>query len=438
MSELEALERNRIIGENIRKYRLEKGLTQEEVATGLCSVAQLSKVETGKSSVKPALLKGIANRLSVSVEQLQSNGDGQEEVRELLEMSMNAMMANHVERSLEYARTAILKSKGKHLDLYIRAVWYENHALIRASRFWEAIERFEGVFAEQLPLDLIEQTCLYLELGRAHARVGNMEHAFSCYLKGEEIYQGIAEDLKDLDIMRITSGLARAHFEMRNYPTALRYIRVAKRLAVADEQLVFELYCTNIEANNLLSMGEREQAEQLYLHALEGFQKLTLIAHVATVQNNLGDLYLIYKEYGDAQQYFQRAFQNFELVDNRFGQCETLLNLAEVALRDGNTSKAQIHCDHVAAIHTRSAVGHMYLARMHRLLGRSFLAQGRWNTGLEEFEQSLQVYEEHRAYFEAYEVAIELANVLYERNEVRAVEFYRKAIFCDRKCGSFR
>ena len=59
------------LGSNLRKYRLERGLTQEDLAakTGLNSV-YISYLESGKRGATTHSLKKIAKALDVSMEEL--------------------------------------------------------------------------------------------------------------------------------------------------------------------------------------------------------------------------------------------------------------------------------------------------------------------------------------------------------------------------------
>ncbi|MGZ4164333.1 MAG: helix-turn-helix domain-containing protein, partial [Tumebacillaceae bacterium] len=104
-------ERNKIIGENLRKYRLLKGLTQDELAEGICSISQLSKIENGKTYVKRALLKQMAERLSVTIERIESTDALQEELSDTLQLAKDAFTTTNYDKAYELVSDVIRKGE---------------------------------------------------------------------------------------------------------------------------------------------------------------------------------------------------------------------------------------------------------------------------------------------------------------------------------------
>jgi transcriptional regulator with XRE-family HTH domain len=61
------------IGEKIRAIRIKKGLTQIELAQGICTPSMVSQIESNKARPSYAILSAIANRLEVSLDTLLSD-----------------------------------------------------------------------------------------------------------------------------------------------------------------------------------------------------------------------------------------------------------------------------------------------------------------------------------------------------------------------------
>ena len=60
-----------MVGENIRKYRIEKGMTQIELANAVhISTPMMCQIERGTKSVSFNLAKEIAKVLEISIEML--------------------------------------------------------------------------------------------------------------------------------------------------------------------------------------------------------------------------------------------------------------------------------------------------------------------------------------------------------------------------------
>lgn len=53
------------LGETIRRLRVEHGLTQSELAAGVCTKAAISAMETGKIAPSLAMMYALAERLDV-------------------------------------------------------------------------------------------------------------------------------------------------------------------------------------------------------------------------------------------------------------------------------------------------------------------------------------------------------------------------------------
>jgi tetratricopeptide (TPR) repeat protein len=80
------------LGKRIRKLRVERGMSQEEVATPAFTAAYMSHVEHGKRRPSHEALSHIAERLEVTVEQLLSGRDPHEDLR--LEIEIQAAFAD--------------------------------------------------------------------------------------------------------------------------------------------------------------------------------------------------------------------------------------------------------------------------------------------------------------------------------------------------------
>jgi HTH-type transcriptional regulator, quorum sensing regulator NprR len=77
-----------MVGQRIRYYRKTKGLTQEELAQGICSVSYLSKIEKGDAKSSEEVINLLCERLGISPEEVDES--------KILEMlnEWNMMMVN--------------------------------------------------------------------------------------------------------------------------------------------------------------------------------------------------------------------------------------------------------------------------------------------------------------------------------------------------------
>ncbi|MFE1246152.1 tetratricopeptide repeat protein [Fictibacillus sp. NPDC058756] len=77
-----------MVGQRIRYYRKTKGLTQEELAQGICSVSYLSKIEKGDAKSSEEVINMLCERLGISPEDVDES-----KVLEMLN-EWNMMMVN--------------------------------------------------------------------------------------------------------------------------------------------------------------------------------------------------------------------------------------------------------------------------------------------------------------------------------------------------------
>jgi len=57
-------------GQQIKQLRSERKMTQKELAKGVCSQAELSKIENGKTMPTIDLVQRLSQKLHISMEQL--------------------------------------------------------------------------------------------------------------------------------------------------------------------------------------------------------------------------------------------------------------------------------------------------------------------------------------------------------------------------------
>ncbi|MGA4722271.1 tetratricopeptide repeat protein [Fictibacillus nanhaiensis] len=84
-----------MVGQRIRYYRKTKGLTQEELAQGICSVSYLSKIEKGDAKSSEEVINLLCERLGISPEEVDES--------KILEMlnEWNMMMSDRMFKEAE-------------------------------------------------------------------------------------------------------------------------------------------------------------------------------------------------------------------------------------------------------------------------------------------------------------------------------------------------
>jgi tetratricopeptide (TPR) repeat protein len=421
-------ERNRLIGENLRKYRLLKGLTQDELAEGLCSVSQLSKVENGKTYLKRTILKEMANRLGVTVERIESQDALLEELSETLQLARDSQTAGNRPKALEMAQNVFLRGQefGYH-ELAGESLHLACFLLNEMNRSEEVIETINRAFADNLPLTDNQRLMFMYQLGFAFENSGNLMAAYDTYCRAESEVDEVDGDPETR--YKIYYGLARRHFIMRNNRAAMRYFEKAEQVSLTMSRHLWRIRATLMKATMLKRMGDYKKAEALFVDVLKEAQDNQFLFEVGIVNNNMGCLYLERGEYGQASSHLNRALKVYEILKSDYYMCDTMLHLALLRYQEREFDHALELIDQLLAI-TDLLPKQTYLekAKAMQLIGWIKRDRGEFEGYITQLEKALKVYDENRVVYETCEVAKELAEALYKNNDSRAVEMYRKAV----------
>ncbi|KEO82375.1 helix-turn-helix domain-containing protein [Tumebacillus flagellatus] len=421
-------ERNRLIGENLRKYRLLKGLTQDELAEGLCSVSQLSKVENGKTYLKRTILKEMANRLGVTVERIESEDALLEELSETLQLAKDSRTAGNLTKALEFVEQVVERARAfEYPELLLQGIQLQCSLLNTINEREKVIQIVHDVLSDDLPLTAEDRLFFHLEVGLAYEHSGHLSAAYDSYCRADQeidLVQGNYETR-----YRVYYSLSRSHLAMNNNRTALRYAEKAEMVATEIKRHLWRLRASGLRATVLHRLEVYELAEQLFLETLQEAQDNQFLLDVLILNNNLGCMYLDIGKNGQAFSYLNRALKVSEILNHQQFMCDSLLHLAELYFRNGESKQAIQQIQRVLELSSQiPKQTYQERAKAHRILGWVKKSEGDFEGYITQMENALNICDENFVVFEAYEMAKETAEELYQKQDSRAVEFYRKAV----------
>jgi transcriptional regulator with XRE-family HTH domain len=171
------------VGERLKRLRLERGLSQRELATPGVSYAYISRIEAGTRQPSVKALRKLARRLDVSPEYLETGRDiddaGERELNIVdAELALRLGDAATAEARLrELFETAVEAGDRPHaararIALALAAHERGDHAA--------AVAGFEEAFALERPSPL-ERLDVYATLGRAFGALGQTEREIELY-----------------------------------------------------------------------------------------------------------------------------------------------------------------------------------------------------------------------------------------------------------------
>lgn len=427
--EVDIEERNRLIGKNLRKYRLLKGMTQDELAEGLCSVSQLSKVENGKTYGNRTLLRQMAQRLGVSVERIEAVDPLLEEMTESLRLAKDATVTNNYPMALELVREVAVKSREfGYPDLLIEAVLQQCRLLVLMRDYQAAIRLATDSLAEGIAQKKVQEVRLQYELGQAYQMAGNVIAAYDAYTRADESFDSSEEAHDDDVLLPILFNLAQCHFFMRNYRTALRYAEKAELYATRLSKYMFRIRLTYMKAGYLDMLGESEKAEGIYLETLREVKDNKLLFDEALILNSLAMLYKKRREFGQAVTHLRRSIQLLELLQDDQYLCNAYLDGASIHLEMQEFSTSHEYVDKAFEVGRKMGLNtYREKAKVLHLHGQLKRAQGDFAGYAKDLEQALAILDQHHVLLEAHELAVEMAEAFDEAGDSRALEMYRKA-----------
>jgi len=180
------------IGRRLKRLRLERGLSQRELAAPGVSYAYISRIEAGARQPSVKALRRLAVKLGVSVDYLETGSHlGPDEQRELrladLELAVRLGDSKDAEASLQAVLEEALAAGDPAATLRARVALatlaLESAQWVRSAELLEAA--LEGE-----PFSPIEKFDIYARLGRSYAEAGRSKDAVELY---ERCVEAVAE-----------------------------------------------------------------------------------------------------------------------------------------------------------------------------------------------------------------------------------------------------
>jgi tetratricopeptide (TPR) repeat protein len=294
------------IGRRLKRLRLERSLSQRELAGPGVSYAYISRIEAGTRQPSVKALRTLARKLGVTAEYLETGNDIDDtEARELhiadAELALRLLDAGEAERTLHTL-----------LEDCIRAGDAANGARVRIALGFAAAERGDHARAVTRLEDALrdERPCaadridVYATLGRAYAAVGTPERAVRLF---EDCLEDVADTVEE---------------------DSPAYIRYASLLSYA-----------------LSDMGDLARAEAVVKDALDRAQAVDDPYMRVRLYWSLARLSEMEGKSAAALQYIRRAIALLEATDDTLHLARAHVLCALIMTSQGDGSGAQTHLD---------------------------------------------------------------------------------------------
>ncbi|MGO8947392.1 MAG: tetratricopeptide repeat protein [Ktedonobacterales bacterium] len=305
------------LGQRLRRARLNRNLTQGEVAKNQFSVSYVSAVERGQ--IRPSLgaLEKLADRLQVPVTELLSEGE--------FEMRYAYPLVEHRESASE-----------RHRD-EVESTLREAQILAREHKSDEAIGLLLRLNSQHLSPR--ETATLQWHLAYCYSEQGRAEEA-------RRVAQDaipVAEKAGERELAeRLRSELGHAYSLMHSYATALDQYRECLR-AVQENVIrdpAFKLSVLLNMGNQYWDMGEYEQAVSHLFQAAEVAEEVIQPETLGSLYWNISQALGSRGDHAGARSYALRSVAAFDEAENRRSVAAVYNRLGTAFARTGQVEQA--------------------------------------------------------------------------------------------------
>jgi tetratricopeptide (TPR) repeat protein len=338
------------IGPNLRRLRVARGLTQQELAHPAYTHAYVSTIEAGRRHPSQAALEHFAAKLETTVDELVTGVPPDLEPRLELELSeaRRDLSAGHFDEALEHFERLARRARRHGLRVAeAKAAVGAGTCLERKGQADVAIERYEGA------LDLLDKEPItskvdaFSGLARCHSMLG--DYRYAAYL-----LEGTLHGLRDLPdpsaLLRIRASLVPLYFDMGLYEKAGREAEEALTLSrsVSDPFRLATMYLNVAQVH--LHGGRFTEAQECLEKSEELFSDLELQSEVAMAHLALGYVFLRNRKWHKAREQLETARSHFEATDDRMNRARVLNELARLHRLQGRTDEARATAELVLSL----------------------------------------------------------------------------------------
>jgi tetratricopeptide (TPR) repeat protein len=173
------------IGERLKRLRLDRGLSQRELAAPGVSYAYISRIEAGTRQPSVKALRRLAAKLEVSADYLETGSDldaaGAREL-ELTDLELAVRLGEHADAEARLEALCREADAAGDRAAASRARVALAQLALEAGKYDRAVTLLEATVAGE-PFSPVDRFDIYANLGRAYAAGGRPERAVDLYEK---------------------------------------------------------------------------------------------------------------------------------------------------------------------------------------------------------------------------------------------------------------
>ncbi|PKR77187.1 hypothetical protein CEY16_10625 [Halalkalibacillus sediminis] len=306
-----------LIGKTIKWRRNQLGFTQEKLAQGVCSVAQVSKLENDNASISDDQLTHICSKLEFDRETIVGEVDWQ--LKSQLEKWLDYLHEYDVPPSEDiFTEVKDLRPEQLHVDVYfLYLICLFGHYLV-TDRMKEVEDFIDEVESKKVILKEFYPYSYHKFIGIYYRRKGMYSNAIEHLRIAEqelgdeidpELYLVMATVYSRLNEILISNKYAQRAFKI--FQEKLYYTRI--------------IDCQIVLGNNYCLVGDFSSAEA-YFNRVENLDAEHVFPNTrASIQHHIGYIHFQKYEYDQAEACFRKALE-LQVSPNDFLNAKYLLS----------------------------------------------------------------------------------------------------------------
>lgn len=287
------------LGQRIRELRMKKGLTQIELAQGLCTPSMISQIESDRARPSYKVLFQLAERLDVPLDKL------------LVDVDLN----------LEYVST------------YKMA-----RAMVAGREYASAIPLLRELL--DTPRGQIPTMDIMYELADCYRHIGQLQEALQLF---EEVQELATLRQDHHTVAAVLTQIGKIHFRRKQYQLSIyqwqKALEELDRLEGEDRELQGELHGRLGEV--FVKMGQVHDALNHFEQSMALFDQLQDLNEIAHVYKGLGQAYRMANHLEKATDYSERAAALYETLDESLLKIRQNVHTAALYVDSGRFAQAE-------------------------------------------------------------------------------------------------
>lgn len=325
-----------MIGQKLFFFRKSKGMTQEQLAQGICSISHLSKIENGHEIPSEDTLSHLCNRLGIKIHDIDTTKETNE-FSELLEEWYGLMVNKERNQALElFPKVKNKKERIQDPLLLLKyKLFYVRFALMKYD-LAEAESELADLSQYYKTLDPKMKYFYQFSMGALEYGKANYSEALGYFKKAEELSFNLHH--QDPELLYL---IALSHSMLHDVTFSINYASQALEIFRRNFQITRCLDCEVLLGINNRRLKNYQEAERHYINALKVAKKFNYAELIYINYHNLGVLYTA-TDSKKAIHYFLESLQQLEkegLLEKELKYTETCYCLAEEYYRIGNYSQ---------------------------------------------------------------------------------------------------